>query len=180
VTYPIMRLSYSFCAGPAAAGAWHVPEESRPVSPPSVMPALPKPPKAAPAADPLRDCLRQAQAAMGAGELDVALGWFRHASAINETLVLPRIGAALCLIQSGREAEGSDEIAHAYEVSGKPGEVDATLARLYLLGGERDAAFQSAHLAVEHDTAWAQSLREDPVFRPMRDHPMFLQALNEL
>src|ERR1051325_186095 len=141
-----MSPSFAFCAAPAASGSWPSPDEVEDVLV---------------ATDPVRECLRSAQAALQAGQLDLAVGWFRHASALDESLVLPRVGAALCLVQAGRDVEGASELMQAYAASAKPGEVDATLARVYVLAGHREAACSSAKDAVARDPSWAPLLRED-------------------
>lgn len=155
-------LQFAWCAGPAGSlAAWPM-HESRPERSPAT------------------DCLRNAQAALAVGRLDAALGWFRHAAALDPDLHFARLGAALCLLQEGREGEAAIELGYAYAASREPGDVDASLARLYVLGGQMPAACEALALAARQDKAWLKRARSEPVFAPLLDHPLFLSLTGQL
>lgn len=159
-------------AGPAAMASCPpmLPVLAAPVP---VTPTLHAPP------DPAQECLKHAHAALAVGNQDAALGWFRNAAALDAS-PMPRLGAAICLLEMGRDDEAEIELSSAYELSVRPGDVDVALARIFYLGGQRQAAFNSLGLAIETDQAWAAVVRDDRAFGNLRDHPSFLQVVGEI
>lgn len=162
--------SLLWCAGPAALSSFPMIQ----TAPPTV--AGPSP---APVPDPAHECLMQAHAALSSGRADVALGWFRNAAALDSSS-MPRLGAAICLMELGREDEAARELESAYDASEKPGEVDVQLARIFHLGGQRQAAFVSLGIAIAQDPTWVAVVKDDRAFGDLRDHPSFLQVLGEI
>jgi len=114
------------------------------------------------------------------GETDAGLAELRRAVELGADTVRPRAHLAVQLAANGDRAAARAILAELRERAAKGYVPPTSLAMIHAALGESEAALDELHRACELRDPRLVELKGDPSWRPIRDHPRFVELLRRL